>query len=322
MTTARAHANIALVKYWGKRDEKLFLPTNGSLSMTLDGLYTTTTVELAERDELVLNGETQGPEALGKVTRLLDLVRAMAGSKAGARVTSINQVPTAAGLASSASAFAALAGAASKAYGLALDDVALSRLARQGSGSASRSIFGGFVEWRRGERADGLDSHGVPVVPQSHWDVRMLVTVLETAPKSVSSRVGMRRTMDTSPYYPGWIASAAADLVEAREAVLARDLAGLGAVMESSALKMHASMLAARPPFTYLQPASLAVIQAVWAWRAEGLAGFVTMDAGPNVKVLCAATDAEELAARLGALPGVEEVLVCGPGPGLSYEVS
>lgn len=321
MTTARAHANIALVKYWGKRDEQLFLPTNGSLSLTLDGLYTTTTVELAEADELVLNGERQGPEALAKVTRLLDLVRALAGSKAGARVTSINQVPTAAGLASSASAFAALAGAATRAYGLALDEVALSRLARQGSGSASRSIFGGFVEWRRGERADGLDSHGVPVAPQDHWDVRMLVTVLAKAPKAVSSRVGMRRTMETSPFYPGWLASAAADLAEAREAVLGRDLAGLGAVMESSALKMHATMLAARPPFTYLQPASLAVIQAVWAWRAEGLAGYVTMDAGPNVKVLCAAANAGELARRLGALPGVEEVLVCGPGPGLSYEV-
>lgn len=317
MTTVRAHANIALVKYWGKRDEALFLPANGSLSLTLDGLYTTTSVEYGDfaADRLVLDGVEQGGDALAKVSRFVDKVRPQ-----GARVLveSQNHVPTAAGLASSASAFAALAVAASRAAGLALSPEELSRLARQGSGSACRSIWGGFVEWRRGSRADGMDSHGVPIAPQDHWDVRMLVAVLQKAPKAVSSREGMKRTVKTSPFYPGWLASVDQDLATARNAIQARDLGALGTVMEASALKMHATMLAAKPPFTYLRPASLSAIQAVWDARAEGLEGYLTMDAGPNVKVLCAARDAEAWQRRLAALPEVVEVLCCAPGPGVS----
>lgn len=317
--TARAHANIALVKYWGKRDERLFLPANGSLSLTLDGLFTTTTVAFGEgpQDRLVLDGvEVTGP-GLEKVSRFLDLVAGTPGQRPSALVTSRNDVPTAAGLASSASAFAALAMAATAALDRKPDAAELSRLARQGSGSACRSVFGGFVEWRRGERADGEDSHGVLVAPQDHWDVRMLVAVLARQPKAISSREGMRRTVETSPFYPGWLASVPHDLAAARAAVLARDLVALGAVAECSALKMHATTMGAQPPFTYLAPASWAVIQAVWAWRADGLPCYVTMDAGPNVKVLCAAADAGDVATRLRAMPVVTDVLTCGPGPGV-----
>jgi diphosphomevalonate decarboxylase len=319
--TARAHANIALVKYWGKRDEERFLPANGSLSLTLDGLYTTTTVELGveKQDRFLLNGEEMEGEALAKVSRFLDLAAQPLAKRPSARVTSVNQVPTAAGLASSASAFAALAAAGTAAMGFQLDLPALSRLARQGSGSACRSVFGGFVEWVKGELPDGEDSLGVPIAPKDHWDVRMVVAVLAKMPKAVSSREGMRRTVATSPFFAGWLASVDSDLAAAKVAISTRDLHALGAVMESSAFKMHATTMGARPPFTYLAPATWHVIESIWAWRAAGLAAYVTMDAGPNVKALCSATDADCLASMLQKLPEVVEVIICAPGPGITW---
>ncbi|MEB3330562.1 MAG: diphosphomevalonate decarboxylase [Candidatus Sericytochromatia bacterium] len=320
--TARAHVNIALVKYWGKRDEALFLPANGSLSLTLDGLFTTTTVafepDLAA-DVFVRDGLAPGGEEALRVTAFLDRVRALAGSSMRARVVSRNDVPTAAGLASSASGFAALAAAASQAAGLHLDGAALSRLARQGSGSACRSVFGGFVEWRRGSRPDGLDSHGVPLAPPAHWDVRLVVTRLSEARKDHSSRDGMRATMRTSPLYPGWLATVEQDLADARTAIGARDLEALGQVAERSALKMHATMLGAQPPFTYWLPTTLAVMQAVWDLRRAGVPAWLTIDAGPNVKVLTSPAAEARVAASLAAVPGVAGLVRCAPGPGITW---
>jgi diphosphomevalonate decarboxylase len=314
--------NIALVKYWGKRDEALFLPTNGSLSMTLDGLFTTTTVAfdaaLAE-DVFVRDGQEPRGEEARRVTAFLDRVRGLAGHTLRARVVSRNDVPTAAGLASSASGFAALAAAASRAAGLDLDEAALSRLARQGSGSACRSVFGGFVEWRRGTRHDGLDSHGIPLAPPSHWDVRLVVTRLSEARKDHSSRDGMRATVRTSPLYPGWLATVEQDLAEARGAVAARDMEALGHVAERSALKMHATTLGAQPPFTYWLPTTLAVMHAVWELRRSGVPAWLTIDAGPNVKVLTSPDAEERVAAALAAVPGVAGLVRCAPGPGVTW---
>lgn len=320
--TARAHANIALVKYWGKRQETLHLPTNGSLSLTLDGLYTTTTVAFDDAlaaDTFVRDGAPRSGGEAERVSRFLDLVRERAGLTTRARVTSRNDVPTAAGLASSASGFAALAAAASRAAGLALAPAELSALARRGSGSACRSIFGGFAEWRKGERADGTDSHGVPLAGPDHWDVRMVVTLLSAAPKSRSSRDGMRDTVQTSPFYPGWLATVDFDLQAARAAIAGRDLEALGTVAERSALKMHATMLGARPPFTYWQPATMAVMQAVWALREAGTPAWLTIDAGPNVKVLTDPAHVAAVEAALRAVPGVEGLVTCGPGPGVAW---
>lgn len=314
---ARAHSNIALVKYWGKRDETLFLPTNGSLSLTLDGLFTTTRVRFEPglaADVFVLNGHREDG---AKVSAFLDLVRAQAGLTDRARVESRNDVPTAAGLASSASGFAALAAAASWAAGLDLPDAELSALARRGSGSASRSIFGGFAEWKRGTLADGTDSHGVSLAPPEHWDLRMIVTLLSAAPKAVSSRAGMKATVKTSPFYPGWLATVERDLATCRTAIAARDLAALGEAAESSALKMHATMLGARPPFTYFQPASIAVMHAVWGLREQGVPAWLTMDAGPNVKVLTTPEAQQAVEAMLRTVPGVLDLIACGPGPGV-----
>lgn len=316
--TARAASNIALVKYWGKRDPALNLPHNGSLSMTLDGMHTTTTVtwdpELAA-DAAVVNGQEVTGAALEKLAAFLGLVRRL-GARGHARVESGNNFPTAAGLASSASGFAALALAATNAAGLDLDPRELSLLARQGSGSASRSIFGGFVEWHRGERADGLDSYAEPVLAPGDWDVRMLVAILEPAPKPVSSRSGMTLTTRTSPMYPAWLETVEADLAAMRAAVRARDLARVGEVAEANCLKMHATMLTTRPTILYWQAPTVALMHRVMGLRSAGLPCYFTIDAGPNVKVLCRPEDAPRLSAELGAVPGVREVLTCKPGPG------
>src|SRR5699024_5176388 len=190
-------------------NEELILPTNSSLSVTLDGLHTETTVQFHEdlqEDVFVLDNKEVTGVAYDRVTNYLNLFRNYA-KKQGlfAEVTSTNKVPTAAGFASSASGFAALAGATSKALDLQLSDEDLSRFTRQGSGSACRSIYGGFVEWQMGERADGQDSFAVQVPPQDHWDIRVAAVVLTAEEKDVSSRVGMRRTVEPSVFYEAWL---------------------------------------------------------------------------------------------------------------------
>ena len=316
-TTARANANVALVKYWGKRDPRLNLPSTGSISLTLDGLDVEARVCFGggSEDLLLIDGAEAAGDEARRLTAFLDLVRATAGRREAATVVTRSSVPRGIGLASSAAAFAALAVAASRAAGLGLDAAALSVLARRGSGSAARSIFGGFVEWHRGERADGLDSFAEPLTAADHWDVRMVVAVTSTATKAVSSRDGMTRTA-ASPFYPAWVAGAETDLAAARAAIRARDLDALGLVAEHSALKMHAAALAARPPIVYWRGATVECLHRVWALRADGVAAYFTIDAGPQVKVLCAPADALRVVAALEAVPGVERVLVCGPGRG------
>ena len=316
-STARANVNVALVKYWGKRDPALNLPATGSISLTLDGLGVEAAVDFGagEADHVVIDGVDAAGEEAKRVVRFLDLVRAAARRRERAKVVLRSTMPRGIGLASSAAAFAALALAASRAAGLTLDPSALSALARRGSGSAARSIFGGFVEWYRGERADGVDSFAEPLAAIDHWDLRTVVAVTSTAPKAVSSRDGMLRTA-ASPFYPAWVAGAEADLAEARAAIRARDIEALGLVAEHSALKMHAAALAARPPLVYWRAATVECMHRVWALRAEGVAAFFTIDAGPQVKVLCAPADAARVAAALEAVPGVERILACGPGRG------
>ncbi len=308
--TATAHPNIALVKYWGKRDLPLNLPAVPSLSLTLDQFATRTTVTWgADADAVTLDGAEATGAARAKVLRFLDLVDP---ARPPCAVVSASNFPVAAGLASSSSAFAALALAACAAAGQDLDPTRLSVLARQGSGSACRSLWGGFVEWTLGERADGFDSRGVPVAPPGHWDVAMVVGVVSEGKKPVGSTEGMERSRLTSPYYGAWVATAAADVAVAREAVLARDLERLGEVMEASTFKMHATMHTARPPIFYQAPGTLACLHAVFALRRAGVGAWATMDAGPQVKVLCAREDAEEVAAAL--FPHTARVEVLGPG--------
>lgn len=317
--TVIAHSNIALVKYWGKRDEALNLPAAGSVSLTLGGLDTTTTVSFdpaLPHDHVSLNGAllTDGPK-LKKITRFIDRVRALAHIDARAHVTSANAFPTGAGLASSASGFAALALATTRAAGLDLDLPALSALARVGSGSAARSILGGFVEMLPGQLADGTDCHAVPIAPPDHWDLRCVIAVCAVGEKSLGSTDAMNKTAKTSPFYEAWVNDVPQAIEAARAAILARDLPTLAQVAEASCLRMHACALGADPGILYWNGATVQVLHAIRDARAaDGLAAFFTIDAGPHVKVFCAPQDTARVEALLRSVPGVRDVLHAHPG--------
>lgn len=316
--SAEAQPNIALVKYWGKRDGALNLPAAGSLSITLDALHTRTSLRfdpaLAD-DDIRLNGERDAAQTR-KIGAFLDLFRARAGIATRARVESGNDFPTGAGLASSASGFAALAVAADHALGLGLEPRALSVLARRGSGSAARSIFGGFVAMAAGTRDDGEDAFATPLLDAAAWPLRVVVAITTRKKKAISSRDGMDHTRDTSPFYRDWVATADADLASARVAVQARDFEKLAHVSEGSCLAMHAVMLSARPGLIYWNAATLECIQCVRSLQAEGTGVFFTIDAGPQVKAVCLPEHAARAADALRNVAGVEDVLVSGLGAG------
>ena len=302
--TAIANANIALVKYWGKRDKKLMLPQNGSISMTCDGLATTTTVEFGDYNEdiIIINDEELQKEK-EDIIKHLDLIREMAGIQQKAKIVSESNFPIAAGLASSASGFAALSLAASKAAGLALNERELSILARRGSGSASRSISSGFVEWHRGEKSDGIDCFAESIVAKDHWpEFRMVTTIVTEAKKKVSSRAGMAQTVETCPYYEGWLKTVNQDLETVREGIKKKDFTIVGSTAEANCLKMHATMMTTKPSIIYWFAPTMEIIQNVQVWREEGLECYFTIDAGPNVKVICLEKDVEEVNKRLLSL--------------------
>ncbi len=316
--TAVAHPNVALVKYWGKRDAARNLPAVGSISVTLARLSTVTSVRFdpaLRGDELSIGGLPDA-QALERVSKVLDRVRASAGFELRASVESRSDFPIGAGLASSASAFAALALAATKAAGLERSRRDLSVLARQGSGSAARSLFGGFVEWHRGERADGIDSFAEQLLPEEAWPLAVLVAVTSGAPKSVGSSDGMEHTRLTSPYWPAWVEGAPAALTAMRDAIGARDLVRVGELAEHSCLAMHAVAMAARPGLVYWNAATVAVMHAVRELRQKGVPAYFSIDAGPQVKVLAAPSDAGRVRDVLRAVPGVERVIDSRPGPG------
>ncbi|HEM6556830.1 TPA: diphosphomevalonate decarboxylase [Streptococcus suis] len=313
---ARAHTNIALIKYWGKRDKELFLPMNSSLSLTLDAFYTDTKVvfdpELTA-DEFYLNGILQKEKEMLKISRFLDLFCEYIGERAFARVESLNFVPTAAGLASSASAFAALALATATALDLDLSPATLSTLARRGSGSSTRSLFGGFVEWDMGTGSEDSMAHPID---DADWDIAMVVLAVNTGPKKIASREGMDHTIATSPFYAAWVETAKQDLVDIKAAIASRDFEKLGQITEHNGMKMHATTLSANPPFTYWSADSLVAQEAVRQVReASGLSAYMTMDAGPNVKVLCRASQMDELVAELAKVFPREKIITSKPGP-------
>jgi diphosphomevalonate decarboxylase len=320
--TAQAQPNIALVKYWGKRDAALNLPAAGSLSITLDALHTRTRVRFDDAlaaDDIALNGEHDEAQSR-KIGAFLDLFRVRAGTTTRAQVESGNDFPTGAGLASSASGFAALAIAADRALGLNLDARELSMLARRGSGSAARSIHGGFVEMAPGTRADGEDAFATPLLDAAAWPLKVVVAITTRARKAISSRVGMDRTRDTSPFYRDWIATVPGDLAVARDAVQTRDFEKLAHISEASCMAMHAVMLATRPALIYWNAATLGCIQCIRALQAEGTGVFFTIDAGPQVKAVCLPDHVSRVAGALLEVDGVEEVLLSGLGEGARVE--
>lgn len=316
--TARAHTNIALVKYWGKKDPALIIPQTDSLSLTLDRFYTTTTVEFdpsLDADQVVIDQTPATPKVAQRVSGLLDLVRQQSDQTAFARVASVNNVPMAAGLASSASAFAALAAAASWAAGMHPSRRDLSRLARRGSGSATRSIYGGLVEWHAGH--NDATSFAEPVTEEVDFGLEMMAILLDTRQKKVGSRAGMQVAVETSPYYPAWREVVAKDMVAIKKAIAAKDVNAIGHIAQTNAMRMHALNLAADPGFTYFNAATLQAINAIDDLRQAGLNCYYTMDAGPNVKVIYDAKDCQRLSQALTPIFGADRLVCAKPGPGV-----
>ena len=312
--TAISCPNIALIKYWGNRDERLRLPANGSISMNLDGLYTRSQVvfdEAFEADSLELNGaETFGP-ALERVRTFLDHLRQSSGLNHKARVVSENNFPIGTGIASSASAFASLALAASTAAGLELNERQLSRLARLGSGSASRSVPGGYVEWLTGEKDE--ESYAYTIASADHWQLADCVAIVSQVHKPTGSSEG-HPLAETSPLQAARVADTPRRLGLCRQAILDRDFESLAELVELDSNLMHAVMMTSMPPLLYWRPATMAIMQAVREWRLGGLPVFYTIDAGPNVHVLCPVDRATEVANRLQAIPGVIGTLIATVG--------
>ncbi len=291
--TAFASANIALVKYWGKRDSRLNLPVTDSLSIDLGSLGTETTVEHSPdgQDAVILNGNklAQDDPFAVKVINFTDLFRNALNQAAANRpaltITTNNNIPTGAGVASSASGFAALTKALDQFFGLALAGRELSLLANLGSGSASRSIFKGFVYRHAGTDPDGMDSYSEPL-PYTWPELKIGLITVSAKAKRVSSRDGMERTVATSPLYKKWPDQVKSDLAKMLDAIKAKDFELLGATAESNALAMHECMRAATPPLNYFEPETEAIISKVQKLRKNGLPIYLTIDAGPNVKLL------------------------------------
>lgn len=326
IATCSASPNNALIKYWGKRDEKLFLPTNGSVSACMDEQLTTTTTVLFspqfKSDAGWIDGEKVEEGELASAKKIFELLRARSKKKFFARFASENSFPTAAGFASSASGMAALAIAGASALGLKLSPKELSIIARQGSGSACRSVLGGFVEWKKGERMDGSDSFAEQVASHTHWpEFRCVIAIVEESKKKVSSRSGMKQTVASSSLFKQRLQEMPRKIEEMKKFILSKNLPSLLELTMRESNSMHACMLDSFPPILYLNEGSKQVVSAVHEFnlaRGETLAGY-TFDAGPNAHVYTIERHFEEVRKLLGGLEGVKATIVgrLGAGPKL-----
>ncbi|OQX89064.1 diphosphomevalonate decarboxylase [candidate division KSB1 bacterium 4484_87] len=316
--TAIAHANIALVKYWGKRDVRLNLPAVGSISVTLKNLFTRTKIIFDpnfDKDELIIDSVKVEGKAGSRVAHFLSLFRQRAQVDFFAHVESENNFPTGAGLASSASGFAALTIAANAALKLNLSSKELSIFARQGSGSAARSVFGGFVEMKKGEKRDGSDSFAVKLADETHWDLHMLIAITSEKAKKMGSTDGMVLSEKTSPYYSEWVRTSEIDLTVCREAILNKDFSQLAEVAEYSCLKMHALAMSSQPGLIYWNGATVEVLHTIRELRRQGIPVFFTIDAGPQVKAICEPKYIETVKKNLEEIKGVKRVIHTPLGP-------
>lgn len=324
--TVRAGSNIAFIKYWGVADASINLPLNSSISMTLADAHTTTTVEWLDqrpqdsaanvdgpKDTIHINDAPVSQDAYRRTVAHLDRIRAAAQTTRRATIASENNFPLGAGIASSASGFAALTVAAVQALGLSLSPAELCALTRKGSGSACRSLFGGFVLWDQGE--DDLTSLARPLYPPDYWDLYDIVAVVDTGEKSVSS-AGGHSMAHTSPLNDARVAAAKGTLEDVHAAITQRDLTALGPFIERDALAMHGVMMTSSPSLVYWQPGTLSIIHAVLQWRTrDGVPVYFTIDAGPNVHLICEAGTVQEVRRRLESVDHVREVLISRPGP-------
>lgn len=320
--SSKACANIALAKYWGKADVKRNVPAVPSISLTLDQLVTETRVRFdvsLKADSIRLDGRRATVDEAVRVIQMLDRIRREGRLRTKARVSSHNHFPTAAGLASSASGFAALAAAASAAAGIRHNPRHLSALARASSASAARSIYGGFVELPAGKRGDS-DLAARQLAPADHWNLRLVLALTEPGKKKVGSTEGMERSRKTSPYYAAWLERAPKWARTIKRAIKLRELDTLGPAMEQSTLAFHCCTISSDPPIFYWAPATLAALATVRGLRERGVSAWATMDAGPHVKTLCHAADAPRVRQALDRTAGVTRTWVAKPGPDIEVQ--
>jgi len=303
--TAKSPANIAFIKFWGKKNTKLNIPFNDSISMNLTNCVTTTTVEFNPRfrsDRVFLDRKEVKDEKKMRVLKIIDLVREKSNVVWGVKVVSKNNFPSDAGIASSASAFSALALAASVASGLNLSKKELSILARLGSGSASRSIVDGFAQWKKGTNND--TSYAVQIAPVIYWDLIDIVVVVESGKKKNSSTEG-HSLAPTSPFYKTRQKLLPKRLKEIKSALLKKNFKKFGELLEEEAIELHMIAMTSKPPIFYWNKGTVEVINKLHEWREKGLLAYFTMDAGANVHVFCLAKDTKKINSRLKKIPEV-----------------
>ncbi|MFC6177102.1 diphosphomevalonate decarboxylase [Companilactobacillus huachuanensis] len=317
--TARAYTNIALIKYWGKKNQQLKLPYTNSLSLTLDRFYTDTkaTIINADKDIVYLNDKLLDNTQNKRILNYLETIRNFYSFSDHFQIDSVNHVPTSAGFASSASGFAALAAAINETKKLNLSRREMSILARNGSGSASRSIYGGFVEWQAGH--DNASSFAVPIDETPDIDLSLLSVVINQHSKKISSTVGMENSVKSSPFYPNWVTLVSSEIKEIKQAIAQKDLQKIGEISEHNAMSMHALTLSADPSFTYFAPETIRIIQLIQELRRKGLFAYATIDAGPNVKIICTKESLPKVQTYIEQQLSDVTTVVANIGPGIQY---
>ncbi|MBI4089629.1 MAG: diphosphomevalonate decarboxylase [Candidatus Levybacteria bacterium] len=313
--TAVAPSNIAFIKYWGKKDEVLRLPENGSISMNLSNLLTTTTVEFNtsfKEDEIIINNQKE-PNDDSRAIKHLDRVRKIAKIKQKAKVVTQNNFPTGTGLSSSASGFAALTLTAAKAAGLNLSEKELSILARQGSGSACRSIPDGFVEWLDGDTSER--SYAISLYKPDYWDIVDVVAVVSRNKKEVSTTEG-QKLAKSSPFFPVRLKNIKEKIKLIKKYLAKKDFKNFGELVEGEALELHSIMLTSTPSLIYLLPGSLHVMHMVKRWRQEGLPVYFTVNTGQDIHLICQKKDAQEVVKRAETISEVQKTIINLPSQG------
>lgn len=317
--TAVAPSNIAFAKYWGKKDEILRIPENGSISMTLSNLVTTTTVEFSEdyeKDEVSIDVHLKGvasEESINRVIKHLDLIRKLAKIQTRAKVVSKNNFPTGTGLSSSASGFAALTVAASSAAGLNLPEKELSFLARQGSGSACRSIPSGFVEWVEGDTNE--TSFAQQIFPANYWNIADVVVIASSEKKDVATSIG-QQTAKSSPFMKLRLSRMKEKNKQIKTLIKKKDFQKFGQLVEAEALELHAIMLTQTPPLIYLRQETIVLMKATQKWRSEGLPVYFTLNTGQDVHIICQGKDKEKVASLAKELSITKDVIINTPAQG------
>lgn len=316
--TVKAPANIAFIKYWGKTDEKTRVPQNNSISMCLSDLYSVCTIEFSSefREDKIdfLNEKVVKPREIERIAGVLDRVRSLANKSLKARVLTKNNFPKATGIASSASGLSAVTFAGCHAFGLRLNKVELSKLARLASGTASRSIPDGFVEWKKGTNES--NSYAVQIFPLHHWKIADVVAIVTHKMKKVSSTDG-HKLAATSPFYQSRLNGMEAKIKKIKRAIKKRDFPKFGQIIEGETLNMHAICLTSTPSIIYWSPATIEIMKKVQGWRENGeVESYFTIDAGPTVHCICQEKDAKKLASELKRIVGVEKVVINRPAVG------